>query len=215
MRFNWLGFEVSGILPNNWQEKVIDVARTDTVFRDLPRTPITTRENPDIIIRRRGRVSGEVVAEKLSWLYKEYHTTFLQLATKFTNEEIFCAKDIRYGVVLNVAIGNEMCFECHVDSNPLEGLLFCTTHPPGTGGDLVVANNQDAWGIEEVDANASHIYPVAGQLAFFDARKNPHYVRRLIDKNSIRVVAAMNYYTESFPESTRPAAINQYLFGKE
>ena len=41
------------------------------------------------------------------------------------------AHDDRYGVVLNVQRGTEMRFECHVDSNPLTGLLFCTDHPDG------------------------------------------------------------------------------------
>ena len=54
------------------------------------------------------------------------------------------AADDRYGVVLNVQRGTKMRFECHVDSNPLTGLLFCTDHAgrrrarlrarPGRGG---------------------------------------------------------------------------------
>jgi hypothetical protein len=40
----------------------------------------------------------------------------------------------RYGVVLNVQRGNTMRFECHVDSNPLTVLLFCTdeSYPEST-----------------------------------------------------------------------------------
>ena len=38
------------------------------------------------------------------------------------------AGDERYGVVLNVQRGTAERFECHIDSNPLTGLLFCTNH---------------------------------------------------------------------------------------
>ena len=38
------------------------------------------------------------------------------------------ARDKRYGIVLNVQRGTTMRFECHVDSNPLTGLLFYTDH---------------------------------------------------------------------------------------
>ena len=40
-----------------------------------------------------------------------------------------------------------MRFECHVDSNPLTGLLFCTDHQ--AGGELVIANDTEAEGVAE------------------------------------------------------------------
>ncbi len=55
------------------------------------------------------------------------------------------ARDDRYGVVLNVQRGPTMRFECHVDSNPLTGLLFCTKSPGGGGG-LVLVGKHDAGG---------------------------------------------------------------------
>lgn len=215
MRFNWLGYEVSNLLPENWRQQVIDVANKHTVYRDLPKTPLTSREDSSVISLSRGRVSGEVVYGELPWLFEAYHSFFLSLASRFTSQMVYCAKDIRYGVVLNVAKGNHMRFECHVDSNPLEGLLFCTDHPPGAGGELIVSNNKEAVGISKVNEDCSTIYPISGQLVFFDAREYPHYVKPLQDKDSMRVVAAMNYYTDSCQENTRPQEINRYLFGRE
>ena len=214
MLFNYLGYEVSSILPNTWKEQILEVAKNDTIYKKLSRTPITSREEINIGLLSRGRVSGEIVAKKLLWLHELYHTKFLELASKFTNEKVYCAKDIRYGIVLNVARGNKMRFECHVDSNPLECLLFCTNHPFGTGGELVVSNNSYAVGINEVNKNCSKIYPSSGQLIFFDARQYPHYVKPLLKAEDIRIVAAMNFYTESCPETTRPPEINKYLFGE-
>ena len=91
-----------------------------------------------------------------------------------------------------------MRFECHVDSNPLTGLLFCTDHQAG-GGDLVVAHDQDAVGVEAVEQDCSVIRPHAGHLIFFDGKTHPHYARALLSESDVRIVAVMNFYTESCP----------------
>lgn len=215
MKFEWVSYEVSHLLPTDWREQVLKVSNNYAVFRDLPNTPLISREECNVGLLHRGRVSGDIVKRELPWLYKAYHTVFLKLASSVIDEDVVCAKDIRYGVVLNVAKGNQMRFECHIDSNPLEGLLFCTDQPDSFGGELVVSNNHDAVGIGEVDANCSMIQPISGKLIFFDAREYPHYVKPLMNNHDIRIVAAMNFYTNSCPESTRPAVINQYLFGQE
>ena len=46
-------------------------------------------------------------------------------------------------------------------------------------------------------------------------RSYPHYVRPLADDADIRIVAAMNYYTDSYPESTRPRELNRHLYGDQ
>ncbi len=121
------------------------------------------------------------------------------------------AADDRYGVVLNVQRGTAMRFECHVDSNPLTGLLFCTDH--STGGELVFAHDDTAADIGAVERDCSVVRPHAGHLIFFDARRHPHYARPLAADSDMRVVAVMNFYTESSPESTRPRELNRHLYG--
>lgn len=106
-----------------------------------------------------------------------------------------------------------MRFECHVDSNPLTGLLFCTDH--SAGGELVFAHDPGAADIAAVDQNCSVIRPHAGHLIFFDARRYPHYARPLAAAASTRIVAVMNFYTGSCPESTRPRELNRHLYGDE
>ena len=120
-------------------------------------------------------------------------------------ERVTAAADERYGVVLNVQQGTTMRFECHVDSNPLTGLLFFTDH--SSGGELVIAHDPAASDIQAVERDCSVIRPHAGHLIFFDARRHPHYARPLVSEACTRVVAVMNFYTESFPESTRPAEL--------
>jgi 2OG-Fe(II) oxygenase superfamily len=160
-------------------------------------------------------VGGRDVREQLPWLAELYEDVFLQLGQNCAAEPLATALDDRYGVVLNVQMGAEMRYECHVDSNPLEGLLYLTSHSEGAGGELVVANSVGASNVEEVEADASIVYPVAGHLIFFDARDFAHYVRPLEDQKAIRVVAAMNFYTPSSPEVARPRDLNRHLFGED
>jgi hypothetical protein len=170
-----------------------------------------SREAADVRRIRRGRVHADQVRESLPWLYESYRGAFLELAREAWAQPVMAAGDERYGVVLNVQRGTAERFECHIDSNPLTGLLFCTNH--AAGGELVFAHNRDAASIDAVERDCSVIRPQAGHLIFFDARRHPHYSRPLITESDRRVVAVMNFYTESCPESTRPKELNRHLYG--
>jgi len=161
----------------------------------------------------RGRLHADQVQDRLPWLCESYRGAFLELAGEACEEKVSPARDERYGVVLNVQRGTRMRFECHIDSNPLTGLLFCTDHV--NGGELVFAHDAAAASIADVERDCSVVRPSAGHLIFFDARRYPHYVRPLTHESDMRVVAVMNYYTESCPESTRPPELNRHLYGDE
>jgi hypothetical protein len=209
-RFRWTTFDLNDWLPDGWQEKVLAVAETADI-RDFPRTPLLSREGPDVRQIPRGRVHAEQVRDHLPWLYKAYRNEILEYANEVANEHVSAASDDRYGLVLNVQRGKKMRFECHVDSNPLTGLLFCTDH--ASGGELVVAHDTTAKGLDEIERSCSVIRPQAGQLIFFDAREYPHYARLLAGESETRIVAVMNFYTDSHPESSRPRELNQHLYG--
>lgn len=211
--FEVIPFDVTNQLPVGWQ-KDIDAIAAEADFRDFPRTPILSREAADVTHITRGRVHAIQVQQGLPWLYKLYRDHFLELAGQAWGEPIGPALDDRYGVVLNVLRGNKMRFECHVDSNPVTGLLFFTDHPAG-GGELVVGHNPAAVGVEELERDCTAITPRAGQLIFFDGKTYPHYARALAAEHDVRVVAVMNFYTTSCPESTRPLDLNRHLFGAE
>jgi hypothetical protein len=211
-RFRWTTFDVTDFLPPTWQQEISSVA-TDADFRDFPRTPLLSREAPEIPSITRGRVHANQVRERLPWLYRSYRREFLELAGQVTGEPVEAARDDRYGIVLNVQRGVSMRFECHIDSNPLTGLLFCTDHV--VGGELVVAHDATAAGVVAVESNCSVIRPLAGHLIFFDGRNHPHYARPLATAFSTRIVAVMNFYTESCPESSRPTELNQHLYGDD
>ncbi len=210
-RFRWTAFDVTGLLPLDWPDNIKMIA-AEADFRNFPRTPVLSREAGNVEFVARGRVHADKVRQQLPWLYKLYRSEFLDLGAQAWGEPLKAAGDDRYGVVLNVQLGSTMRFECHVDSNPVTGLLFFTDHPQG-GGELVAGHDPDAVGIEALERDGSVIRPQAGQLIFFDGKTYPHYARTLRSQHDARVVAVMNFYTESCPESTRPTELNRHLFG--
>jgi hypothetical protein len=211
-RFRWTTFDVAASLPPNWRQEISTVA-ADAEFREFPRTPVLSREAPSVDAISRGRVHADQVRDRLPWLYTAYRAEFLELASEAAQKRVVPASDDRYGIVLNVQQGTGMRFECHIDSNPLTGLLFCTDHP--AGGELVIAHDAAAADIDAVERDCSVIRPHAGHLIYFDARKYPHYARALTASSETRIVAVMNFYTESYPESTRPPELNRHLYGDE
>ena len=212
LSFSWSTFDVTNMFPENWQDDISSVA-AEADFREFPRTPFLSREAENVTHVERGRVHADAVQQALPWLYKLYPTDFLDLAIQARAEPIEAALDDRYGVVLNVQRGKNMRFECHVDSNPVTGLLFLTDHPAG-GGELVVGNPA-AVGVEALERDGTVIRPQAGHLIIFDGKTYPHYARALKSEPEMRVVAVMNFYTEAFPESTRPPGLNAHLFRDE
>jgi hypothetical protein len=208
--FRWTTFDLNSWLPADWQQDVADAAEAAEI-RAFPRTPVISRESQEVQQIARGRVHADQVRYHLPWLFKAYRNELLELARVSSAEPVSAAEDDRYGVVLNVQHGTSMRFECHVDSNPLTGLLFCTDHR--AGGELVIANDTEAEGLAGVDRDCTVIRPRAGHLIFFDARKYPHYARALTADSETRIVAVMNFYTESCPESTRPRELNRHLYG--
>lgn len=102
-----------------------------------------------------------------------------------------------------------MRFECHVDSNPVTGLLFLTTNGDG---ELVISRDPEAVGVEGLERDCSPVLPQEGMILFFDGKRYPHYVRPC---KGTRIAAVMNFYTAADPESNRPAILNRHRFGDE
>jgi hypothetical protein len=212
--FQWTTCDVTGILPARWWQDLRDAAAEADV-KAFPRTPVISREATDVRHIMRGRVHAREVARRLPWLLQLYRSEFRELAQHAIGEPVAAARDERYGTVLNVLRGTRMRFECHVDSNPLTGLLFVTDHDLGAGGELVFAHDREARSRADIDRSCAVLRSQSGHLIFFDGRFQPHYVRPLAREQDIRVVAVMNYYTASYPESTRPAELNRHLYGDQ
>ena len=103
-RFHWTTFDLNGILPAEWLRGVSEAAG-GADFREFPRTPVLSREAPDVLRIRRGRVHADQVRKSLPWLHEAYRNVFLKLAREARGEHVMAAHDERYGVVLNVQRG--------------------------------------------------------------------------------------------------------------
>lgn len=213
-RFSWRSYDINTMLPSSWQNDILSVAQELAMLKILRPRSVTSREgNPDLRLPVR-TVNGRAVREHLPWLYALYRGAFRDLAQLGTHEPVTVASSELIAINLNVQTDGAR-YEAHVDSNPIECLLYCTDHPKGSGGELVVANNPTANSIAEIDSDCSIVYPASGHLVYFDARRFAHYVRPLVTQDAIRVVVAMNYYTPSCPESSRPSDLTPHLFGEQ
>lgn len=210
-RFHWQTFDVASAMPENWQDQLKEVARRNRVTKHLVPPHSTSREGEEVTALQVMTVCGSTMWEQLPWMVDLYRGYFRDLYQDATGRQIYPAEDRRYAILMNVQEGTDR-YECHVDTNPIEALLYVTDHPRGSGGELVVANDIGARSVAEVDRDCSVLYPVAGQLVFFDARRFPHYVRAMTEPG-LRVAVAMNFYTDDCPEETRPPDLNEYLYG--
>jgi hypothetical protein len=203
--------DVRSLLPVGWQDEIRVTAKQLAVPKTITPTSVTSREAETNLQLPTLTVGGAKLRQYLPWLDGLYRNEFRELAQRLSDEPVSCANDVRYGANLNLQLGRSMRYECHVDSNPIEGLLYVTDNPPGAGGELIVARSTEVSGINQVAADAFKIYPTAGMLVFFDAREHPHYVEPLGEVQAERIVMAMNYYTPSRSESDRPADLNRHL----
>lgn len=211
--FKWTTFDVRSLMPSGWADELVNAAVRLNRRKKIIPPHITSREAPDIrelVIRG---VGSSVVEAELPWIRNLYQTTFRDLAQLTTSEPVTVAEGKRHTIVLNVQTSEDMRYECHVDTNPIQGLLYVTTQSKGAGGELIISNQSAAASLADIDADCSMIYPQSGHLIFFDGRYNPHYIRPLTNDGDIRVAVAMNYYIPSVPESLRPPDLDDYLFG--
>ena len=132
--FTYSKRDVTSLLPERWQVDIGIATAAEADFRPYGRTPILSREAPDVTHVERGRVRADTVQRRLPWLYKLYRNEFLELAAEAWGEPIEAAFDDRYGVVLNVQRGKSMRFECHVDSNPAGRVPRSGRGRPGGAG---------------------------------------------------------------------------------
>lgn len=210
-RFVWHSYDLRPVLPDGWQQAVLAFA--DRAARDKVITPtsVTSREHTRDLCIPVHSVGGRMIAQNLPWLDDLYSGLIRDLAQAISREPVSAARDVQLGLNLHIQRGSTERYECHVDSNPIAALLYVTSHPDGSGGELRVANKGDVRGRHEVDADSTRIHPVAGQLVFFDARRHTHYVAPLRDPEGIRVVVVMTFYIPSCPEEMRPKDLNRHL----
>jgi hypothetical protein len=210
-RFSWRSYDLASALPAHWQRSILDLVGRELKTKMISPGSITSRERSQEIELPTHIVESVKVARDLPWLQNLYNGLFRDLAQRLTQERVYAANRAHHGARIQVQRGSDERYECHVDTCPITGLLYVTDHPPGAGGELVVANSGDVKGQEEVDRDATRIHPVAGHLIFLDARSHTHYVAPLKDPDAIRVVVPMTFFTPSCSEGMRPSDLDRHL----
>jgi 2OG-Fe(II) oxygenase superfamily len=194
--------EALEMLPANWDREVIDVALDLAQPAEL-RGGASSSLEPEGTLIRYGLVDGEAVESALPWLGRLYGEIAQDLAPRLTKQEIVTSDKPINGVNINVLRGVGSRYELHVDTNPLTGLLFVTTHPAEDGGQLVY----------EIEPSPLSYPPRTGVLLLFDATQAPHHVTPLL-KDTTRISIPMNFFT---PEAlaSRPPDLDSYLYGPD
>jgi hypothetical protein len=210
-RFVWHTYDLGPVLPPDWQKSVLGIVGAELTTNMIDSSSTTSRESESDTELITHVVSGEKVALRLPWFRELYTGLFAELAQRLSPEPVSTASSAHHWAWIQVQQGADERYECHVDTCPLVGLLYVTDHPRGSGGELVIANRGDVRGRMEVDRDATRVYPVAGNLIFFDARCFTHYVAPLNDPDAIRVVIPMAFFTPSCPETARPLDLDRYL----
>lgn len=227
--FRWQTLNFEPILREEWptwREDLITVATEHAEPRWLTGDHPTVREsrpNNGLPILT---VPGEAVENLLPQAVSLYEGRIREEAERFARQPVVTGRHKKHRLAINVQRHNDTHpeggrYEGHVDTNPIEALLFATSHyrihsdpSKQRGGILWVNNTPDIVTVDDMQVTSrdiAGIEPREGYLALFDATRHSHYVDQLTHPDTIRVVLAMNYYTESMPEQNRDAALDRYL----
>jgi hypothetical protein len=197
-------------LPDGWQAELMGISGYAGRLRIFDRPSVTTREvysGQTVAIT----VNGLDLLQICPWIFDLYEGEFRRLASEHAGVEAVVATDPLYAVNLNIQVGTIMHYECHVDSNPIQAVLGVSEFASEAGGESVFG----ASSIEDALTEGSYSRPIAGHIVYFDARDVPHFVKPLQAPDSLRVVAAFNYYTSDDSESGRPPDLSEHLYGPE
>jgi len=197
--------EQLGLLPRDWQKQVEDTVLNLAKLVHLDGKSSTSREPDDTEGCDCYILTGDIIQKELNWLYRLYTNELVELATAEAKTPMNYSNDVESSIVINSLRGVDARYEWHVDSNPLTGILYATTHKKGEGGELVFKTN----------SNLIKVIPTAGKFILFDARDIPHCVFPLT-VNLRRSSIPMNFYFQDQELiEDRPDDLNNYLFGRK
>lgn len=211
MRVRFLSRDIQALLGACWSTELEALAVSSSVIRRTvhPNSPTSREAGTDLDLAI-NVVPGDVLVRAVAWLEDLYRLTICAIASSWAGTELIPAKDIRSGVNLNIMAAGEGAYECHVDSNAIQAILYVTDD--FEGGDLVIGHRLDASSRSEVDVDASIVNPERGVLIVFEGMSHPHYVRP-VRSGGPRLALIFNYYSDQIPESARPRSLDSHLYG--
>jgi len=193
--------DVRELLPQDWVDQIGNISSSVARYATLKGGTSTSLERADTAIRYR-LVDGDQVVSHLPWLVDLYCGKFLQVAQQISGFQLATDLSTTSAVNINVLAPGEGGYEWHIDSNPVTGLLFLSSHLHHEGGMLELRSGDD---------HLLSIEPLAGTLAVFDARLCPHRVSA--PKSGLRISAPMNYFVAD-EVRYRPKELDSILYGE-
>jgi 2OG-Fe(II) oxygenase superfamily len=189
------------LLPINWLRQIAEVVEKRAQRTLLDGKSSTSREPIGSEVVEVFVVPGDVISVDLPWLYDLYTSALCKLASEAAGHQVYASQDLVSSININVLRGMGSRYEWHVDSNPLTGILYVTSHLSSEdGGELLFKR-----GDEQIA-----VHPKSGTFIAFDAREIPHTVLPL-KKEGVRISIPMNYY-DSPERQDRPSDIDSYLY---
>ena len=190
-----------GLLPPHWIEDTLRLADESALFVHLDGNTPTSLEPYATKGTDYEVVPGDVIRNRLGWLYDLYAGELIHLAAEATGMELVVSENVRYGVNINRLTGLGARYERHIDSNPVTGILFVTSLSADEGGELMLSLPD-----EEL-----RIPPVSGHFLVFLAGEVPHAVAPL-RRATVRVSIPMSYFRRGEAQFDDPS-LEEYLFG--
>ncbi|URW76051.1 2OG-Fe(II) oxygenase [Sphingomonas donggukensis] len=120
-----LDLVAEGLLPAGWEETVAALA-------DAPECLTLSRTDQWSF----SVVQGDVVCDRLGWLWELYHGVLRDFATRACSRPVVAAARLRSTMTLNILSGPGASSDWHRDNNAVTGLFFATARTDG-GGDLL------------------------------------------------------------------------------
>ncbi|MBY8858787.1 2OG-Fe(II) oxygenase [Nocardia sp. CA2R105] len=194
--------DVLDLLPADWRAQVDRVCRDRARPAELHGGTSTSLEPVGTVIGYR-LLTGGNIAEYLPWMHELYRTSFRRIAERVSGLNLETDSSVTSAVNINVLDPGGQGYEWHIDSNPVTGLLFLSSHPDGEGGSLELRLSDD---------NLFSIPPRAGTLLVFDARRCPHRVSP--PTQAVRISAPMNYFVSGEPRY-RPGDLDTALYAQQ
>jgi hypothetical protein len=191
----------TGVLPDGWQSHVSAVANRFAARTELTGDGSTSREarlGQDIVVYV---ADGSVVKREIPWAWDLYNGLLRDFSGRCFGQSLYPARLERTAININVLRGRGARYEWHVDSNPVTGLLFCSTADAGAGGSLVFRAR---------DSQRALVRPKAGTFICFDAREVDHRVAPL-RRSADRISMPMNYYLSAV-EQPRPDDLDAQIY---
>jgi len=188
------------LLPAGWVAQVMAVADQFAAFVHLEGDSPTSREPAGTAGSDYYVVTGDIIQAELPWLHHLYTTELAALASRAAHKAVQPSTQLKSGININVVRGVGARYEWHVDSNPLTGMLYVTTHTADDGGELVFRPAE----------RDTIVHPRSGLFIVFDARAIPHAVLPL-KRDQVRLSIPMNYYDVGQAE-TRPPELDAYIY---